>query len=87
MAMDGNTLGDAMVAAVDAAVAANPETGAAQRAAVFRALGAAIVAHIADEAVVEVSVTTADGGLQTSTAEGNPTDPPAATKTVAGTVS
>ena len=61
MALNGVVLGDAIRAAVDVAVAANSTAGAAQRQAVFRAIGNAIVAHITTNATVAVTVTSVSG--------------------------
>jgi len=79
MAMSGTVLGDAMLAAVDLAMAGLPidATMAARRTAAFRALGSAIVTHIQTLAVV----TTA------GTATGVTTGPGTAPTTAAGTVS
>jgi hypothetical protein len=67
MAMNGNTLGDAIKAACDAAVAANPTANDAQRTAMWRAVGTAIVTHIASSAVVTVAgVTAVQPGAGTS---------------------
>jgi hypothetical protein len=44
------------------------------------------VAYLLANAVVTVNVTTSDGALQTSTAAGNPTNPPATNKTLTGTI-
>lgn len=56
MAMDANTLGDAMKAAVDAVVNKQDST------AVYRAIAGAIIGHIQSNATVIVKTT--DGGLQ-----------------------
>jgi hypothetical protein len=61
MALNGTVLGDLMRAAVDAAVASTPAAGTAQRQAVFRALGDAIVAHITSAATVTVTVASVSG--------------------------
>lgn len=61
MALVGNDLGDAIMAAVDAAIASNGTAGAAQRQAVFRAIGSAIVAYIKANAVVAVTVPSVSG--------------------------
>ena len=55
MALNGVVLGDAMLAAIDAAVAATPSAGTAQRQAIWRAVGTAIVAHITTQATVAVT--------------------------------
>lgn len=52
MAMNGDALGDAMKAAVDAAVSGGGEV---DRQAMFRALGTAIVTYITANAVVVVA--------------------------------
>lgn len=54
MALDGDTLGDLMKAAVDALA----DEDKADRVAVFRAMGGALVAHVQTSAVVNVTVTT-----------------------------
>lgn len=62
MALNGDTLGDAMKAAVDAL----SDEDKADRVEVFRAMGAAIVAHIQAAAVVtvtSVSGVTTGGGV------------------------
>lgn len=56
MALNGKVLGDLMRTAVDAAVASTPAAGTAQRQAVFRALGDAIVAHIMTEQDLQQAV-------------------------------
>jgi len=55
MALNGNTLGDAMLAAIDAV---GDKTN---RQALFRALGAAIVTHIQTQGTVTVTVTSVSG--------------------------
>lgn len=47
---------------------------------------AAFIGYLLANAVVTVNVTTSDGALQTSTAAGNPTNPPATNKTLTGTI-
>lgn len=63
--LNGNILGDLIMAQVDLAVAATPQAGPAQRQAVFRAIGAAIVTHITTQGTVVVTsvsgVTTGPG--------------------------
>lgn len=54
MALNGDTLGDAIKAAIDGL---DPEDKT-DRTQLFRAMGAAIVAHIQGSAVVSVNVTT-----------------------------
>ena len=67
MALNGVLLGDAIKTAVDAAVLANQTANEAQRTAIFRAIGNAIVAHITGNAVVVVtSVTGVTTGPGTS---------------------
>ena len=65
MALNGNTLGDLIMTQVDLAVAATPQAGPAQRQAIFRAIGAAIVTHITTQGTVVVTsvsgVTTGPG--------------------------
>lgn len=65
MALNGNTLGDLIMTQVDLAVAATPQAGPAQRQAIFRAIGAAIVTHITTQGTVVVAsvsgVTTGPG--------------------------
>lgn len=67
MPMNGIILGDAIRASVDAAVAGlDPSDSAALREAVFRAIGAAVVAHVVANAqviVVSVSGVTPGGGV------------------------
>lgn len=55
MALNGNSLGDAMLAAIDAV---GDKT---DRQALFRALGAAIVTHITTQGSVAVTVTSVSG--------------------------
>lgn len=62
MAMNGDILGDAILAAVDAAVAANAEVGSSQRQAIFRGIGNAIVQHIQGNAQVTTTVAVASVG-------------------------
>lgn len=77
MAMDANTLGDAMKAAVDAVV--NKQDSVA----VYRALAGAIVAHI--QANATVTIKTSDAGLQRDNTGGNPaTLAPSTNKTLPG---
>lgn len=65
MALSGNALGDAMLAAVNAVGPPNDgESSAAYRQRVFRAQGVAIVDYIKANAVVTVPVTGTDTGLQ-----------------------
>ena len=66
MAMNGNTLGDAMKAAIDGEPGFKEaphagETMAAYRTRIFRAQGGAIVAHITANGVISVSTTVALG--------------------------
>lgn len=61
MAMNGTLLGNQIVAAIDAAVASNPTANAAQRNAIWQAIGTAIVAHITANAVVNVTVASVSG--------------------------
>lgn len=64
--MNGIVLGDAIIASIDAAVAADPHASAAQRTAVWRAIGTAIVAHITANAqvnVISVSGVTVGAGV------------------------
>lgn len=56
MALNGTVLGDLIMANIDAAVAAHQESNPAQRQAIFRAMGEAIVVHILTAQVVVVSV-------------------------------
>ncbi len=51
------------------------------------AIAQGVVSHIAANAEVDVTIGTGDSGLQTTTTDGNPTDGPAADKSVSGTVS
>ena len=62
MAMNGDTLGDAIKAAIDSAVSGSPPASEAQRVAIFRALGNAIVDHITSNAQLTFRVT--DAGIQ-----------------------
>lgn len=67
MALDGNRLGDAIRAAVDLAVAGTPTSGTAQRTAVWRAIGTAIVTEITVNGQVTVaSVSGVTPGVGTS---------------------
>lgn len=64
----GIALGDAMLAAIDAAVASSAEAGPAQRRAIWRAIGTAIIAHLVANgtgavAVVSVSGVTTGAGV------------------------
>jgi len=61
MAMNGVVLGDAILSAIDTAVLANPTPNTAQRQAIWRAIGNAIVAHITSQAAVTVTVTSVSG--------------------------
>lgn len=54
MAMNGDQLGDEMLAAIDATVAGQQQVSQAQRIAIWRAIGGAIVQHITTNAVVAV---------------------------------
>jgi len=78
MAMNGNQLGDEIMAAIDAVVAeavGNASTEATQmRTRVFRAIGNAIVDHI--RANLQITIRPEDAGLQR--ADGAPTEGPAA---------
>ena len=68
--MDGTVLGDAIMAAIDAlGPLAEGETAAARRRAVFRAMGAAIVAHVKTAAVV-ATATAVTPGVGTSPVTG-----------------
>lgn len=60
MAMNGVVLGDAILAAIDSAVAAHGEASAAQRTAIWRAIGNAIVTHV-QGATVTVTVASVSG--------------------------
>lgn len=60
MALNGVILGDAIVAAIDSAVAAHGSAGDAQRSAIWRAVGQAIVAHI-QTATITVTVASVAG--------------------------
>lgn len=66
MALNGNTLGDLIRTSVDAAIALNPSAGEAQRQAVFRAIGTAIVTHVLTAQVVVASVSGVTTGPGTS---------------------
>lgn len=55
MALNGIVLGDAIKAAIDTAVASSREANEAQRTAVWRAIGNAIVAHITGSGTVVVT--------------------------------
>lgn len=80
--MNGNALGDAMLAAIDAA----PDK--TNRQALFRALGGAIVAHIQANAAVTVAATVPSGILvQVTPATGSgSTIATALATTTAGTI-
>ena len=79
MAMNGNTLGSAIVTAVNALTSAQK----ADPTACWQAIAGAIVAHI--QANATVLVKTSDAGLQRDNTAGNPaTLAPAATKTLPG---
>jgi hypothetical protein len=58
MALNGVVLGDAILAAIDAAAAANQAVSPAQRAAIWRAIGTAIVVHIQSQGTVVVTSVT-----------------------------
>lgn len=80
MAMNGDSLGDEMIAAIDAAVANADEPGEARTAA-FRAIGNAIVAHIIANS--QITFRTTDGGIQQHAGLGpSPTTPPLAPVTL-----
>ena len=51
------------------------------------AIAQGVVAHLANYAEATVTVTTSDGGLQTSTAAGNPTGAPASDVAISGFIS
>jgi hypothetical protein len=57
MAMNGDTLGAALLKALDDAVAATPTAGDAQRQAIWKGIGNAIVEHITTFAQVDSIVT------------------------------
>lgn len=59
--MNGTVLKTAMMVGMDAAIAANPEAGPAQRDAIFQAMCDAIVTHIQTTAVVTVAVASVSG--------------------------
>jgi len=61
MALNGDILGDAIRAAVETAVQNTREAGDAQRAAIWRAVGNAIVNHLTSSAVVTVTVPSVSG--------------------------
>lgn len=61
MALNGDILGDAIRTAVEAAVQSTREAGDAQRTAIWRAVGNAIVHHITTFAVVNVTVPSVSG--------------------------
>jgi hypothetical protein len=60
MAMNGTVLGTALRVAIDNAVAANPTANETQRAAIWNAIGDAIVTHVR-LASVAVTVTSVSG--------------------------
>jgi len=60
MPMNGTVLGDALISAIDTAVEVTPQAGPAQRQAIWRAIGAAIVTHVKG-ATVTVTVTSVSG--------------------------
>ncbi len=60
MPMNGTVLGDALISAIDTAVSITPQAGPAQRQAIWRAIGAAIVTHVKG-ATVTVTVTSVSG--------------------------
>ena len=66
MALNGNTLGDLIRTSVDAAIAAHPDANEAQRQAVFRAIGNAIVTHVLTAQVVVASVSAVTPGMGVS---------------------
>lgn len=79
MAMDGNTLGSAVVAAINALTTVQR----ADPTACWQAIAGAIVAHI--QANATVTVKTTDSGLQRDNTGGNPaTLAPASNKTLPG---
>jgi len=61
MAINGTVLGDLIRSKVDIAVAAHQTADATQRAAIFRAIGDAIVEHFTTAAVVTVTVPSVSG--------------------------
>lgn len=92
MAMNGNTLGDAMLAAVNALPAGDPTKPLSDPAnvgsqydkqAAMRAIAGAIVSHI--QANATVTIKTTDSGLQRDNTGGNPsTLGPSTNKTLPG---
>lgn len=64
MALDGDRLGDAILAAIDAAVAAAPEGEIPDRRAWCRGIGAAIVAEIVDHMSVSLAPNGKVAGVQ-----------------------
>lgn len=61
MALNGIVLGDAILAAIDSAVASHQAADATQRQAIWRAVGTAIVTHITTQATVTVAVASVGG--------------------------
>lgn len=79
MAMDGNTLGTAIVTAINALTTPQKNDPTA----CWQAIAGAIVAHIQGSATVTVKTT--DGGLQRDNTAGNPgTLAPTSDKTLPG---
>lgn len=76
MAMNGNTLGDALAAAV----AALSNADKADPTICWRTIANAMVAHITANATVTIKTT--DGSLQTTTTNGVATNAPASNKTL-----
>ena len=61
MALNGIVLGDAIKVALDAAAAGTPAASEAQRTAIWRAIGTAIVTHIQTQGTVVVAVASVSG--------------------------
>lgn len=61
MAMNGNLLGQQIMDAIDGELASQPTANAAQRTAIWQAVGRAIVLHIQTSGAVTVTVASVSG--------------------------
>ncbi len=75
---------DALTGAFGAAPDAEQDANRKRAAA---AIAQGVVSHLAANAEASITITTADGELQTTTTDGNPTDPPASDVTLTGSIS
>lgn len=61
MAMNGDILGQQIIAAIDGELASQPTANAVQREAIWKAVGRAIVLHIQTSGAVTVTVASVSG--------------------------